>query len=111
MWCFAVRKICFASDNYMDYWTGGVCLYDTVPTAKGGSVSILGPLYLSVSTITGAASKSGYDGIGQGVWYPASDKLYWGRGGSARWGEYRAAETGEQYMSFGYNAAAVLIPA
>lgn len=109
-WCFSVRNIGFAYDNYMDYWTGGVGPYDTDPTMGGGNTSLIGPMYLSVSTITGAAGKPGYDGIGQGMWYPASDKLYAARGTTARWGEFRTAETGEQYMSLGYLGSAVLIP-
>ena len=109
-WCFSVKSSGFAYDNYMDYWTGQTGPYDTDPTLKGGSSSLLGPMYLSVTNINGAAGKPGFDGIGQGQWYPASDKLYAARSTSASWGEFRAAGTGEQYMSFGYSGAAVLIP-
>lgn len=109
-WCFHVRGIGFAYDNQMGYWTGQVGSYDTDPVIDGGSSNIVSTGFVRTNTITGAAARPGYNGIGQSLWFPKSDKVMAGRSTSGRWGDFKNLGTGEQYLSLGYNSFGFLIP-
>lgn len=109
-WCFQVRSQGFAFDNQLDYWTGEVGPYDTDPIIQGGSVNSVGGGFLGNANIAGAASKPGYNGVGQRQWFPKSNKVMAGRGTSGRWGDFRNLGTGEQYLGLGYNSFGFLIP-
>lgn len=109
-WCFQVRGSGFAYDNQLDFWTGVVGPYDTDPIIQGGNVTSVGGGFLGNANIPGAASKPGYNGVGQRAWFPKSNKVMAGRSTSARWGDFRNLGNGEQYLSLGYNSFGFLIP-
>ena len=109
-WCFQIRGQGFCYDNQLDYWTGEVGPYDTDPINQGGGTNTVGTGFLATTNIGGAATKPGYNGVGQSQWFPKSNKVMAGRSTSGRWGDFKNLGNGEQYLSLGYNTFGFLIP-
>lgn len=108
-WCFTTYYYGFAYDNYMGFWTGSNGPYDNDPVTRRSTTLIYGA---SIEcTITGSSTRAGYDGIGQVAWFPKSSKILSGLGTSARFGQYRAYTTGEQYLAIGNSSFGFIIPA
>ena len=112
-WLFTVKSMGFAYDSIMGFWTGASGPYDNDPgTSNYASTNAYRPFLMGCTSPSGASNRPGYNGTGQGMWTPKSEKVWLAKGSSAVFGEFVPIPgTTEQVMDLGNSGPAIIIPA